>query len=270
MSDLPQMDKEAAAWWKALVKPIFFAMRDKGIGALRITRVADVKVSFVLEPETDDHIVDPDLPEDIQRILRGGRPQNAEEASGLEAPAAMAISTEQRLMNTLQRTVDALVGIMTSLDAPAETMEALTAGDLEHVCWWVTTHRAAAANSERVERDHAALKLPPRPRVVCLCGSTRFREAFEEANQRETLAGNIVLTIGCDMKSPAALELPPETKPKLDELHLRKIDLADEVLILNVGGYIGESTARELSYAREQGKAVRFLEPQPEGEGDGK
>lgn len=74
----------------------------------------------------------------------------------MDKGAAMAISAERLLMNTIQRTVDALVGIMTSLDAPAETMEALTAGDLEHVCWWVTTHRAAAANSERVERYHAA------------------------------------------------------------------------------------------------------------------
>ncbi len=50
------------------------------------------------------------------------------------------------------------------------------------------------------------------------------------------------------------------TKTLLDELHRHKIDLADEVLILNVGGYIGESTAGELAYARRQGKRVRFLE----------
>lgn len=52
----------------------------------------------------------------------------------------------------------------------------------------------------------------------------------------------------------------PDTKARLDELHLRKIDLADEVLILNVGGYIGESTRRELAYAQSLGKSVRFLE----------
>jgi hypothetical protein len=102
------------------------------------------------------------------------------------------------------------------------------------------------------------------PVVVCLCGSTRFSEAFHEANLRETLAGHIVLSIGIDTKSDADLllagEITPEDKQRLDELHLRKIDLADEVLILNVGGYIGESTARELAYARTQGKAIRFLE----------
>src|SRR5437879_5969054 len=75
-----------------------------------------------------------------------------------------------------------------------------------------------------------------KPRIVCLCGSTRFSDAFHEANLRETLAGKIVLSIGCDFKSDTDLllagELTAEDKRRLDELHLRKIDLADEVLIL--------------------------------------
>jgi hypothetical protein len=106
-----------------------------------------------------------------------------------------------------------------------------------------------------------------RPTVVCLCGSTRFSEAFRKANLEETLAGRIVLSIGCDMRSDTELfgsltqaELAA-IKTTLDELHLRKIDLADEVLILNVNGYIGESTGRELDYAWRTGKGVRFLEP---------
>jgi len=101
----------------------------------------------------------------------------------------------------------------------------------------------------------------PRPRIVCLCGSTRFDGAFRKANLDETLAGRIVLTVGCDTHSDQTLGLAAEVKERLDELHLRKIDLADEVLILNVGGYIGESTGRELAYARQLGKPVRFLEP---------
>ena len=107
---------------------------------------------------------------------------------------------------------------------------------------------------------------PKPPIVVCLCGSTRFSQAFREANLRETLAGKIVLTIGCDMRSDAEIFAgdPPEkieqVKAMLDKLHLRKIDLADEVLILNVGGYIGESTLRELTYAQDTGKKVRYLE----------
>jgi hypothetical protein len=102
--------------------------------------------------------------------------------------------------------------------------------------------------------------------IVCLCGSTRFAKAFQDAQLYETLAGKIVLTIGCNMKTDFIFGQMPEDekvtiKIKLDELHLRKIDLADEVLILNVGGYIGESTARELAYAKSQGKIIRYLEP---------
>lgn len=107
-----------------------------------------------------------------------------------------------------------------------------------------------------------------RPVIVCLCGSTRFSEAFQDANLKETLSGKIVLTIGCDTKGDDELfdqefMTPDELaniKARLDILHLRKIDLADEVLILNVGDYIGESTRRELVYARAMGKKVRFLE----------
>jgi len=78
------------------------------------------------------------------------------------------------------------------------------------------------------------------------------------------LAGKIVLSIGIDTKSDTDLllagELTPEDKERLDELHLRKIDLADEVLILNVDGYIGTSTKREIAYAQANGKVVRWLE----------
>ena len=98
-----------------------------------------------------------------------------------------------------------------------------------------------------------------KPTIVCLCGSTRFSEAFRKANFDETLAGKIVLTIGCDFKSDEALGLTEDDKARLDELHLRKIDLADEVLILNVDGYIGQSTAREIKYAEEQGTFIRYL-----------
>jgi len=99
-----------------------------------------------------------------------------------------------------------------------------------------------------------------RPIIVCLCGSTRFSEAFRTANLKETLNGKIVLSIGCDFKSDDALGLTEEDKVRLDELHLRKIDLADEVLILNVDDYIGESTRKELHYALKNGKQIRFLE----------
>ena len=107
----------------------------------------------------------------------------------------------------------------------------------------------------------------PQPIIVCLCGSTRFSQAYQKANLDETLAGKIVLTIGCDMRSDAALfehlsdAEREDIKLKLDALHCRKIDLADEILVLNVGGYIGESTRREIAYAESTGTRIRFLEP---------
>lgn len=107
-----------------------------------------------------------------------------------------------------------------------------------------------------------------RPKIVCLCGSTRFRREFMLANHTETLAGRIVLSVGCfvhasEAEQPPGLDLPPLTeddKVRLDELHLRKIDLADEVLVLNVGGYVGTSTRREVNYAHATGKPIRWLE----------
>lgn len=103
------------------------------------------------------------------------------------------------------------------------------------------------------------------PRIVYLCGTTRFSKEYQTANLMETLAGNIVLTIGADMKSDSGLfaeksdvELD-EIKIALDELHLRKIDLADEIYVLNVDGYVDDSTKREIQYAKDQGKHIRWL-----------
>lgn len=108
----------------------------------------------------------------------------------------------------------------------------------------------------------ANVRHQPRPPVVCLCGSTRFGDAYAAADLAETLAGRIVLSVGCYTSSDADLGIDAagETKAMLDELHLRKIDMADEVLILNVDGYVGDSTWHELCYAIGQGKLVRFLD----------
>jgi hypothetical protein len=103
-----------------------------------------------------------------------------------------------------------------------------------------------------------------RPTIVCICGSTRFSEAWKGANLYETLAGKIVLSIGCDSRSDeelarnAGLEID---KAMLDVLHLFKIDMADEILVLNVGNYVGASTSREIEYACRLGKPIRWLEP---------
>lgn len=142
-----------------------------------------------------------------------------------------------------------------------------------------------------------------RPRIVCLCGSTRFHEEFVAANYRETMAGRIVLSVGFYPHAAGEVHgegvgCTDEQKAALDELHLRKIDLADEVLVLNVPRpfclgcdrwcdnqyqagrfayedghseccgarwearpYIGDSTRREIAYARKYGKVIRSLNP---------
>lgn len=102
-----------------------------------------------------------------------------------------------------------------------------------------------------------------KPKVVCLCGSTKFKADFEAANRAETLAGNVVLSVGM-FGHFEGLDPSGDVKRRLDELHLRKIDMADEVFVVNTGGYIGESTGREIEYARRAGKPVRYLcQPEP-------
>lgn len=106
------------------------------------------------------------------------------------------------------------------------------------------------------------------PTIVCLCGSTRFWRQFQISGLEETLAGKIVLSIGSasgtddDHFGHLSKEEHDRVIEQLNELHRRKIDMADEVLILNVGGYIGTHTLAELDYARKLGKTVRFLEPE--------
>jgi hypothetical protein len=102
------------------------------------------------------------------------------------------------------------------------------------------------------------------PHIITLCGSTKFKKEINEVNARLTLEGFLVISLGVfghtDMPDYDWTTSGNELKRKLDELHRRKIDLADEVYVVNVGGYIGESTTGEIDYARAQGKPVRFLE----------
>lgn len=103
------------------------------------------------------------------------------------------------------------------------------------------------------------------PQIVCLCGSTKFGDDFARAQFTETLKGNIVLSIASSRKEPPnktpdriALEA---LKPQLDALHMRKIDLAEGILVINKNNYIGESTRAEIEYAVQTGKTVRYLYP---------
>jgi hypothetical protein len=98
-------------------------------------------------------------------------------------------------------------------------------------------------------------------KIVTLCGSTRFKEEFMEAQKRLTLAGCIVISVGLFGHSGDDEVWTPGTKQMLDDMHLRKIDLADEIYVINVDGYIGESTRREIAYATSKGKKVNYLVP---------
>lgn len=106
-----------------------------------------------------------------------------------------------------------------------------------------------------------------RPTVVSLCGSTRFWREFQKQNLRLTLEGVIVLSIGAATGTDDEHfgNLPAEEydriKRALDDLHLRKIDLSDEILVLNVDGYVGDSTRREIVYAGRGNKTIRWLQP---------
>lgn len=103
--------------------------------------------------------------------------------------------------------------------------------------------------------------------VITLCGSTRFKKQFMEVQKRLTLEGNIVIGVGLfghsgdqevwDGMDEGTLS---KTKEMLDDMHKRKIDMADSIFVINVGGYIGESTKSEIEYAKAQGKEVRYLE----------
>lgn len=120
-------------------------------------------------------------------------------------------------------------------------------------------YNTAFATGESVKKS----KYP----VITLCGSTRFKKEFIEAQKRLTLEGNIVLSVGLfghsgDEEVWEDMDEGTITKTKimLDDMHKRKIDMSDEIYVINVGGYIGDSTKSEIEYAKKNGKRVRYLE----------
>ena len=105
--------------------------------------------------------------------------------------------------------------------------------------------------------------MPDRPEIVCICGSARFVDEMRAANRDLTFAGVIVVAPGVFLRAgdhEATELITNEQKIALGALHLRKIDLADRVLVVNPGGYIGESTSREIAYARANGKPIAFTD----------
>lgn len=97
-------------------------------------------------------------------------------------------------------------------------------------------------------------------KIITLCGSTRFKEQYLEVQKRLTLEGNIVISVGLFGHSGDDEVWTEGTKAMLDDMHKRKIDLADEIFVVNVDGYIGESTRSEIEYAKANGKVVKYLE----------
>ena len=103
--------------------------------------------------------------------------------------------------------------------------------------------------------------------VITLCGSTRFKEEFMEMQKKLTLAGNIVISVGlfghagdAEVWENMDEGTLTRTKGMLDDMHKRKIDMADEIFVINKNGYIGDSTRSEIAYALEHGKKVNYLE----------
>lgn len=104
-------------------------------------------------------------------------------------------------------------------------------------------------------------------KVITLCGFTKFKDEFLRVQKELTLKGNIVISVGLfghsgdnevwENMDEGALT---KTKKMLDDMHKRKIDMADEIFVINVNGYIGESTKSEIEYAIGTGKKVNYLE----------
>lgn len=107
-------------------------------------------------------------------------------------------------------------------------------------------------------------------KIITLCGSTRFKDEFLRVQKELTLKGYIVISVGLFGHSGDDEVLDDGVKEMLDDMHLAKIDMADEIFIVNSGGYIGKSTSREIAYARSHGKPVRSLCPLPQDTTAGK
>ena len=107
--------------------------------------------------------------------------------------------------------------------------------------------------------------------VITICGSTRFKKEIEEAARNLTLQGHIVLA-PCVFHHMEEEEMPTEVKIQLDNLHKQKINMSDAIFVVNVDGYIGESTYGEIDWANRMKKEIYFLvePPKPEEEVDAK
>lgn len=97
-------------------------------------------------------------------------------------------------------------------------------------------------------------------KVVTLCGSTKFKDDFLREQKRLSLQGNIVISVGLFGHSGDGEVWNDGVKEMLDDMHKRKIDMADEIFVINKGGYVGASTRSEIEYAIATGKKVVYME----------
>jgi hypothetical protein len=98
-----------------------------------------------------------------------------------------------------------------------------------------------------------------KPEIICICGSTKFKKLHLDILREKTLEGYIVLLSGV-FGHADNIQLSIGQKNILDKLHLRKIDLADKIFVINKNGYIGESTKREIEYAKKHKKKIEYLD----------
>jgi hypothetical protein len=100
-------------------------------------------------------------------------------------------------------------------------------------------------------------------KVITLCGSTKFKQDFLNVDKWLTLQSNVVISVGLFGQVDNE-PIFPEEKILLDEIHKAKIELADEIFVINSGGYVGNSTKNEIEYARSKHKNVRFFTDEQE------
>ena len=98
-------------------------------------------------------------------------------------------------------------------------------------------------------------------KVITLCGSTKFKDDFLREQKRLSLEGNIVISVGLFGHSGDDEVWSDGKKEMMDDMHKRKIDMSDEIFVINKNGYIGSSTKSEIEYAIKTNKPVNYMEP---------
>lgn len=99
-------------------------------------------------------------------------------------------------------------------------------------------------------------------RKITLCGSTKFKDEYNWWNIKLTLEGNLVYSVA-SMTHTDKNPITDEQKELLDWVHKRKIDESDEIFVIDVDGYIGDSTHGEIEYALGKGKKVTLMSEVP-------